>query len=61
VSQCDTHYTRAGNGEVPDIVVHTNIRLSERIFSDSLVSCNLPTDFHKRNNFRTRYFSNPVT
>jgi hypothetical protein len=30
--QCPTHYSPAGNGDVLDIVVHQNIRLSDVIF-----------------------------
>jgi hypothetical protein len=34
--QCPTPYSPAGNGDVLDIVVHQNIRLSEVIISDVL-------------------------
>jgi hypothetical protein len=32
--QCPTHYSHAGNGDVLDIVVHKNIRVSEVIVPD---------------------------
>jgi endonuclease/exonuclease/phosphatase family metal-dependent hydrolase len=34
--QCPTHYSPVGNGDVLDIVVHKNIRLSNVIVSDIL-------------------------
>jgi hypothetical protein len=34
--QCPTHYSPAGNGDVLDIVVNRNIRLSNFIVSDIL-------------------------
>jgi hypothetical protein len=34
--QCPTHYFPVENGEVLDIVVHKNVRLSEIIVSDIL-------------------------
>jgi hypothetical protein len=36
--QCRTHYSPAGNGDVLDIVVHKNVRLSEISVSDILDS-----------------------
>jgi hypothetical protein len=44
--QCPTHYSPAGNGDVLDIVVHRNIRLSNVIVSDILDSDCLPIVFH---------------
>jgi hypothetical protein len=44
--QCPTHYSHAGNGDVLDIVVHKNIRLSDVIVSDILDSDHLPIVFH---------------
>jgi hypothetical protein len=44
--QCPTHYSHAGNGELLDIVVHTNIRVSDVIVSDILDSDHLPVVFH---------------
>jgi hypothetical protein len=34
--QCPTHYSPAGNGDVLDIVIHQNIRVSDVIASDIL-------------------------
>jgi hypothetical protein len=39
--QCPTRYSPAGNGDVLDIVVHKNVRLSEVIVSDILDSDHL--------------------
>jgi hypothetical protein len=36
--QCPTHYSPAGNGDVLDIVVYQNIRVSDIIVSDILDS-----------------------
>jgi hypothetical protein len=44
--QCPTYYYPAGNGDVLDIVVHKNVRLSEVIVSDILDSDHLPNIFH---------------
>jgi hypothetical protein len=44
--QCPTHYSPAGNGDVLDIVVHQNVRLSQGIVSDALDSDHLPILFH---------------
>jgi hypothetical protein len=40
--QCPTHYSPAGKGDVLDIVVHQNIRLSDVTVSDILDSNHLP-------------------
>jgi hypothetical protein len=40
--QCPPHYSAVGNGDVLDIVVHKNIRLSNVIASDILDSDHLP-------------------
>jgi hypothetical protein len=40
--QCPSHYSPAGNGDVLDIVVHQNVRLSEVIVSDVLDSDHFP-------------------
>jgi hypothetical protein len=45
-SQCPTHYSAVGNGDVLDIVVHKNIRLSNVIVSDILDSYHLPIIFY---------------
>jgi hypothetical protein len=44
--QCPTHYSLAGNGDVFDIVVHQNIRMSYVIDSDILDSYQLSIIFH---------------
>jgi hypothetical protein len=44
--QYHTHYSPAGNGNVPDIVVHQNIRLSYIIVPDILDSDHLPIMHH---------------
>jgi hypothetical protein len=44
--QHPTHYSPAGNGDVLDIVVYQNIRLSHVIVSDILDSDHLPIIFH---------------
>jgi hypothetical protein len=58
--QCPTHYTPAGNGDVLDIVVRQNIRMSEVIVSDVLDSYHLPIDFHTLDHVTTRNLSDPV-
>jgi hypothetical protein len=45
-SQSPTHYSPAGNGDVLDIVVHQNIRLTHVTVSDILDSDYLPIVFH---------------
>jgi endonuclease/exonuclease/phosphatase (EEP) superfamily protein YafD len=45
--QCPTHYSHAGNGDVLDIVVHQNIRLSDVIVLDILGSDHMPIVFHR--------------
>jgi hypothetical protein len=47
--QCSTHYSPAWNGEVIDIVVHKNVRLSEVITYDT-DSDHLPIAFHLLDN-----------
>jgi hypothetical protein len=44
--QCPTHYSPAGNGDMLDIVVHKNIRLSHVTVSDILNSDHLPIVIH---------------
>jgi hypothetical protein len=44
--QYHTHYPPAANGDVLDIVVHQNVRLSEVTVSDVLDSDNISMDFH---------------
>jgi hypothetical protein len=57
---CPTHYSTAGNGDVLDIVVNQNIRLSEAIFSDVLDSDHLPIISHILVHVTTRILSDPV-
>jgi hypothetical protein len=55
--QCHTHYHPAGNGDVLDIALQKNVRLSEVIVSDILDSDHLPTVFYLLDQlgiFRTR-------
>jgi hypothetical protein len=57
---CPTHYSPAGNGDVLDIVVHKNVRVSEVTVSDILNSDNLPIVFHLLDHVRTRNHSGPI-
>jgi hypothetical protein len=54
VSPCPTHYSPVGNGDVLDIVVHKNIRLSNVVVSDILESDHLPIIFHILDHVRTK-------
>jgi hypothetical protein len=58
--QCLTHYSPSGNGEVLDIVVHQNIRVSDVIVSDILDSDHLPIIFHLLNHVKIRNLSDPI-
>jgi hypothetical protein len=49
-----------GNGNVLDIVVHKNIRLSDVIVSDILDSDYLPIIFHILDHVRTKQISEPL-
>jgi hypothetical protein len=60
VPQWPTHYSPAGNGDVLDIVVYKNIRISNDIISDILDSDHLPMVFHILNHFRTTKLSDPL-
>jgi hypothetical protein len=55
-----TPYSPMGNGDVLDIVVHKNIRLSDVIVSDILDSDHLPIMFHIPDHVRTKYISKPL-
>jgi len=44
--QCPTHYTPHGNGDVLDVVVHRNVRLSDVTVSDIMDSDHLSLLFH---------------
>jgi hypothetical protein len=58
--QCPTHYSPAGYGDVLDIAVHQNIRLSDVIASDILDSDHLPVVFYILDHVKTRNLSEPV-
>jgi hypothetical protein len=58
--QCPTHYSPMGNGDVLDIVVHENIRLSDAIVSDILDSDHLPIIFNILDHVRTKQLSKPL-
>jgi hypothetical protein len=58
--QTPTHYSPTGNGDVLDIVVHQNVRLSEVIVSDILDSDHLPIIFHILDHVKIRDLSTPV-
>jgi hypothetical protein len=49
-----------GNGDVLDIVVHKNIRLSDVIVSDILDSGYLPITFYILDHVRTKQISKPL-
>jgi hypothetical protein len=54
-----THYFPVGNGDMLDIVVPQNIRLSDVTASDILDSDHLPIVFHILDHVKTRYLSEP--
>jgi hypothetical protein len=58
--QCSTNYSPAGNGNVLDIVVHQNVRMSEVIVSDVLDSDHLPILFRILDHVTTRNLSEPI-
>jgi hypothetical protein len=58
--QYPTHYSHEGNGDVLDIVVHKNIRLSDVTVSDILDSDHLPIMFHVLDHVRTKQISKPL-
>jgi hypothetical protein len=58
--QCPTRYCHLGNGDMQDIVVHQNIRLSDIIVSDILDSDHLPIIFHILDHVKIRNISEPV-
>jgi hypothetical protein len=55
-----THYSPGGSGDVLDIVVHKNIRLSKIIVSDILDSDHLPIIFHILDHVRTKNVFSPL-
>jgi hypothetical protein len=58
--QCPTHYSPAGNGDMLDIVVHQNIRVSYVTVSDILDSDHLPIIFHILEHVKIRNLSEPI-
>jgi hypothetical protein len=58
--QCPTHYSPSGNSDVPDIVVHQNIRVSDVIVSDILDSDHLPIQFHIQVMVEIRNLKEPI-
>jgi hypothetical protein len=58
--QCPTHYSQVGNGDVLDIVVHKNIRVSDVTVSEILDSDHLPIMFHILDHVRTKQISEPL-
>jgi hypothetical protein len=58
--QCPTHYSAAENGDVLDIVVHQNFRISDVIVSYILGSDHLPIIFHKLDHAKLRNLSEPI-
>jgi hypothetical protein len=58
--QCPTHDSPAENGDVLDIVVHQNIRLSGVIISDILNSDHLLTILYILDHVKTEDLSEPV-
>jgi hypothetical protein len=58
--QCPTHYSPAGTGDVLNIVVHKNIRLSDGNASDILDSDSLPVMFHILDHVKTMCLPEPV-
>jgi hypothetical protein len=53
-AQYPTHYSPARNGDVLDIVVHRNIRVSDAIVSDILHSDQFPIIFHMLDHVKIR-------
>jgi hypothetical protein len=58
--QCPSHYSSAGYGDVLDILVHKNIRVSDVIISDILDSDHLPIVFHILDHVKIRNLSEPI-
>jgi hypothetical protein len=58
--QCPTHYSAAGNGDMLNIVVYQNIRLSDVIVSDILDSDHLPIVFHILDHVKIMNLSEPI-
>jgi hypothetical protein len=58
--QCPTHYSHAGNGDILDIVIRKNIRLSSVIVSNIMDSDHLPIIFHILDHVKIRNLSEPI-
>jgi hypothetical protein len=58
--KCPTHYSPAGNGDILDIVVHQNIRLSDVTVSDILHSDHLPIIFYLLEHVKVSNLSKPI-
>ncbi|PNF26775.1 hypothetical protein B7P43_G18023 [Cryptotermes secundus] len=58
--QCPTHYSPTGNGDVLDIVVHKNIRMSDVTVSNILDSDHLPIVFHILDHVKIRNLLEPT-
>jgi hypothetical protein len=62
VQQCPPHYSPAGNGDMLDIVVHKNIRLSHVTVSDDILdSGHLPIVFHILHHVKTKKLQEQLT
>jgi hypothetical protein len=57
---CPTHFSSSENGDVLDIVVHKNFRLSGVIISDVLGSDHLAAVFHILDHVKTKKISEPI-
>jgi hypothetical protein len=55
-----THYTPSGNGDVLDIVLHRNVRITDENILEILDSDHLPILFHMLDHVSTRDISAPV-
>jgi hypothetical protein len=58
--QYPTHYSPVRNGDVLDIVVHKNIKLTKVIVSDILDSDHLPIIFQILDHVKTKTISAPL-
>jgi hypothetical protein len=58
--QYPTRYFPAANGDVLDIVVHRNIRMSDVIVSDILDSDHIPIIFHILDHVKIMKLSEPI-
>jgi hypothetical protein len=61
VPQCSTHYYPAGNGDVLDIVVHQNIRVSDVTISDIFASDHIPVVYRILDHVKIRNLSEPAS